>query len=434
MKTKNKAKILVALMTLSLSSTTLPTIYAKGTSNNYEQSQEKIYTSSEYYFIRYNGNIYLATKVTENDEYNIIDKYYDAKTHRFIGQTLTPFADYAGIFIPSKRISEKINKTTGKRSYSTSYASIKANADCYRLNLLDEKYFGGKYGIGYNLPTSAIIPLNEIYSSSTFTNQDLNYFTSNNSKLKQELENNTIYTKIFIRTEFVDFHTIGFTDRITGHWQSTEEFICSQKNGSKDFLIGFRCSYFPDDNGYNYVYDLPSGSITYIGENSKYSEIVVKNYGAYKTLSDLKELVENKKQQATDRLSKKIKSEDIRVFCTEKWDRRRGDLKIGNLDSYYFVVNNKKVISDIERGIILISASNMSFYYQDTNGCTIAISRYPYEYDNPDKWEPVTITMDEFLKNEGYEDLIKKDGYTEKEILEIRNLIISEKNVLKKVK
>lgn len=219
----------------------------KQTSDDYSSNvdstmDEKIYTTANYQLIYLDGKIYLATskKVWESkpnkggvyyDQINY--EYYDVTNGKFIGKVLAPVPNgpyIKGIVITS---------------------------------LLDSKHYNGEYGYGKIIPSYCVIPLNTILPITEFTKDEYDYLTSNNEDLHNFIKSNEVFDKEMVITSFEDYL---FFDQERFTEVSLCKYTCLDKNGEESIFIGYRCSYNEEDLGYNYIYDIITGSIKYIGE------------------------------------------------------------------------------------------------------------------------------------------------------------------------
>lgn len=439
MNNKDKAKLLtlLAVLNIMVNGLTLPASAKTAESNNSVSLSDNVYNTSDYYLIRINGNLYLTTRKAERDNYNSIYKYYDVRNGRFIGQTLSPYAEHKGISSGSYRVRNNIGKSTGKRSL-TSDISTWAMANVYALNLFDENYFDGKYGLGYNLPSTAVIPISEIMPyTSTLSQEEFQYFKSNSSTLKKEIEEEVKFTSTFIPNEFIDFNFwTGYPDRVANTRQDIEKAECTRTDGKIEYLFGFRCSYFSSDSGYNQFYDITSGRI-YNLNDPKYSDVVVSNWSwGYYTVADLKEKVaklqEDRKTVVTYYSPEKLfvlspKNSNVTfTYCREYINHRAIEKNPDTLNNNYILYYRNKLMGhDTYKDPLNKKAFWWNFGYSST---VLDYSDYELESGNGTSfriYSPSEILqpLDEYLISIGREDLIKPNGYTEEDLTKIYNLI-----------
>ena len=202
---------------------------------------EDTYPTANYQLIYLDGKIYLTTsKKVKESKPNINNKsfnqfnyeYYDVTNDEFIGKVLSP--------VP--------NDSKGSEFYNAS--------------LLDSKYYNGEYGYGKILPSYCVTPLSSILSNTEFTKDEYDYLTSNNEDLNTYIKRNKTFDKQMVVTSFSDYIFV-YQERLTE--VSLCKYTCLDKNGEESIFIGYRCSYNEGDLGYDYIYDIITGSIKYIG-------------------------------------------------------------------------------------------------------------------------------------------------------------------------
>lgn len=441
MKNKDKAKLLTlfAVLNITANGLTLPASAKALESTNSASISNSAYTTSNYYLIRINGNVYLTTRKTEKDDYNVVYKYYDARNGRFIGQTLSPYAEHKGISTGSYRVRNKIGKSTGRRSLEVGISNSR-KANVYKLNLFDENYFDGKYGVGYNLPSTAVIPLSKIMPYTiTFNQEKFQYFSSNSSSLKKEVEEKAKFTSSFVPKEFIDFdlgaETAGFPDRIAGTQQDIQKAECIRTDGKVEDLFGFRCSYFSSDLGYNQFYDITSGKI-YNLNDSKYSNVTVNNWSSgFYSVDDLEgkaaELQEKRKPAEPKYYSPEklfvlnIKDSNITFsYCKERIGGKTIEKDPDTLNDHYILSFSSKFSGND----IYDDPLNKNVSWWDFGGKSTILHYNNYDEDGGVRFcvtspSKILLPLDEYLVSIGREDLIKSNGYTEEDLTTIHSLI-----------
>lgn len=222
---------------------------------NYEQPNEdysstninstisdNIYNTANYRLIYLDGKIYLATfKEVEENKPNINGlicnqinyEYYDVTSGEFIGKVLESAPNEI-----------HINGFSGAA-------------------FLDSEYYNGEYGYGKIIPSYSVTPLSDIIKSSNFTQDEYDYLTSDSEDLHKLIKNSKVFNKQVIVNFFVDFF---FNYKEYGATVKLHKYTCFDKNGDENIFIGYKCSYNENDLGYNYIYDIITGSIKYVGK------------------------------------------------------------------------------------------------------------------------------------------------------------------------
>lgn len=217
--------------------------------------------TSDLFFIRINGKVYLATKLTDINEDNIISKYYAIDTGEFLGQTL----DINWYARATKRIATiKADKCNTK----TEYKFFVDN------DLKDKNYFNGEYGLGKNLCRESIISATSILSESVLTKEQIDTLLTDSLLTDilvekydypdSEIYSREDYTFILLRCSHTfGISTYGYTVAFNGETSTYSNKMCLFVIGDGDNtrnIIGYRSSTNINDIGFNCVYDIESSS------------------------------------------------------------------------------------------------------------------------------------------------------------------------------
>lgn len=213
---------------------------------------DNIYKTKNYALVYLDGTFYLATcKEVKDKAKNIYDyediqynhEYYDAKTGELIGKVL------------------QIAKNEIRPGVGPNAA------------YLDSNYYNGEYGYGKIIPSCSVTPLSNIVKSQDFTQEEFNFLTSNSEDLQTLIKGNISFDKRIVVDYFADFLLFyqSYAKKVNLY-----KYTCLDKNGKESVFIGYRCSYNENDLGFNYIYDIITGSIQYIGKVKENSFISVK--------------------------------------------------------------------------------------------------------------------------------------------------------------
>lgn len=120
----------------------------------------------------------------------------------------------------------------------------------------------GKYGLGAIIPEKACIPLDSVIESKYLSENDYLFFTSNSPELHEYLEEKVVYTNNEIDEK---------------KKETLNKYTCIDKEGNEKVYIGYQCRYDSEDFGFEYIYDLITNQIIYIGETSldSFQEITI---------------------------------------------------------------------------------------------------------------------------------------------------------------
>jgi len=419
---------------------------------------DEIKKTSDYYLIRLGDNIYLAMASIGRDSKNTITDYYDVKTGEFIGKVLN--VSYYN---------------RARNEFSRYDRDDEAHTIVPDYNLEDYNYYNGEYGLGKLLPETAIINLSDFLNTKYPSNADLEYYSSNSASL-HALIDSKVYTDYVkncysydfmhgaICYSFLSVPGIGYKENSYTLNNKLTKFICSNVD-AEEIFIGYRLSISEKDNGYNYIYDILTGNIVYIGKSREdaYSEVIEEAYDSGLTLKGLKKqygfdgdieisaeddkTIENEtltqKLDVVDNEDLKVKEEEM-ALPEEEYKIKAEDLYIVDTTSesvisksdgcgrYYFFsyvdVNyeySKPVYSyrDLYNEYASLSLCGNSVSYLCSYGESIFFQVSDYDFENNVYFDDFAFKpINKFLEQQGLGDLIK-DVYTQEEYDAIYNYL-----------
>ena len=422
----NKKDFKKNLLTLGLvASLTFNMVGCASNTNNNSNSnastsiseEMKTYETDDYYLVYLNGNYYLTTrernKTYINDYSRYHYNYYDANNKDLVGRVV----DNA--------------------------VSNKPNENGRSTQLYDYNHLNGEYGYGKLIPVTAIIPVNRLISSDEFTTIEFNFLYSNSFDLHNTIKNTLVYNKIKI----VDYYKIkpsaplGLGRTATSYYkqENLKKYVCETKDGNTDVILGYKCSYYDGDLGCDYVYDILTGNIVYIGKNRENSYVNIEEY-VYENNDNLNDLITKFNNMSDDlkisNTEKTISSEDLFILdittinSNNEWEY---NYLTDNVEHLYFLTNTKE--RELETNYLIfkdlyneaeawVADDLLSLNYADYNK-NVVIS-----YLQETKSTPYIKTINTYLVEKGFEDLIK-DKYTQEDIENIKNTLYSLSNTKK---
>lgn len=440
---KLEALGLAASMIVTLSACSEPYEIAGGMSiveGEVPEVTEEIRRTSDYYLVRLEDKIYLTMGVNSSDEDNIIRDYYDVKTGDLIGRTLN-------VYYYNRALSQ-----ANKEGMDTKIHEITPDN-----NLRDYNYFNGEYGLGKLLPPMAVTTLSEFLSTEFPSNQDLEFFGSNSDALHELLDgkiyksyNYNCYKYEFrAQTAWVLFLPVGdFWGYHSEEYNLTNgiaQYTCITLGGEEEKFVGYRLSIDNSDNGYNYIYDIMSGDIVYIGSarEEAFKEVREEKFNNTLTVKELR-----KRYNTIENIEVKL-DEDVDVTLDIDSDNNLGKIKAEDLyivdmnsesvvykneeyDKYYLFVydgfsqDNPRVkcYKDLYHEYGYLSVCGKSASYGDTMDGFFQITGYDFEnnvYFDDFGFKP----LNEFLQEHGLNDLIK-DVYSLEDYDAIYNYLLKE--------
>lgn len=150
--------------------------------------------------------------------------------------------------------------------------------------------FAKEYGYQKLLPRAAIIPLSEFVKAEYPTESDLSFFASNSTELEKFILNQVASTKL--TQEY--YRDNCFSSKIDYNEYPLLEYALENKNQKFTLSgIGYRASMNEKDIGYNYIYDVISSNIVYIGKNRSdgYKLTTLKKVKDEKKISEWKKVI-----------------------------------------------------------------------------------------------------------------------------------------------
>lgn len=220
-------------------------------------SYENGLSTSDLYFIRANEKVYLATKLVDINEDNIISKFYAIDTGEFLGQVLD-----INWYARSLRMADNLRIQTQEPRYNISVDN----------DFKDKNYFNGEYGIGKNIFAGNVIPASSVISDEKLSKEKIDALLSDNLYatciVEKYLYNYIIYNKesyVFSHVRVVPSYLLRLTLYVTWAFNGTTEHytndlqqITIEDNNTVRKIIGYRASVNKNDSGFNYFYDVDS--------------------------------------------------------------------------------------------------------------------------------------------------------------------------------
>ncbi len=300
-------------------------------------SYENGINTNQLFFVRINGNIYLATKLVDKNENNIISKYYELATGKFLGQTLA-INWYARA---TSNIEQVVPKGGKPKVYSATVSS----------ELLDNNYFDGEYGYGKNIVPEAVINASSVISDTRLSKEQIDVLLTNTLLTTSYVEN-YLYDGLvsmpkedyyFIPLRYTDGFGIvtwgffaGFRGETSYYHNQMQEITIASEEGEKT-LVGYFGSTNKNDNGYNYVYDISSGTFV---EVSSCNIISKKGIVSKITVGEIR-------NRFFPSLTESYPIESLKVISTKNLE---GD---DVFEDYYIVMREKYVSGDTYRYQVL---------------------------------------------------------------------------------
>ena len=219
-------------------------------------SYENGLSTSELYFIRANGKVYLATKLVDVNENNIISKFYAIDTGEFLGQVLD-----INWYARSLRMADNMRIQTQEPSYNISVDN----------DFKDKNYFNGEYGIGKNLFAGNVIPASSVISDEKLSKEQIDALLSDNLYatciVEKYLYNYIIYNKesyvfshvrVMPRFSTLTLYVTWAFNGTTEHYTNDLQQFTIDDNNTVRKIIGYRSSVNKNDSGFNYLYNIES--------------------------------------------------------------------------------------------------------------------------------------------------------------------------------
>ncbi len=358
------------------------------------------------FFVRVDNKTYLATKLTDKNENDVISKYYEINTGKFLGQTLE-------VNWYARSISQ-ITNIIHKNSPLEEYSSL------VNESLFDQDYFNGEYGLGRNLFSGAIINASSIFSEERLSKQQIDLLLNDELLLSCYTEKfiyqsmipiaKENYTFIPLRSacDFVGLVTsgyyIGFSGETSYSYNQLQRLTIENNEGQKN-IIGYRASITDTDKGYYYFYDILSGEFVDI---SNYMVIDVEDIHSNETIDNIR------KQSS---LIQTYSLDDLNVISTLNLE---GDC---TLDNYYIVMRGDYFIGSTYKFDVVGENSEISISgnYDGTSLC-IGKMDGSYKVTSLGSYNGMMDSLEICLKENGMSRYIK-DTYTNEELIMLLNKI-----------
>lgn len=254
-------------------------------------SYENGLNTSSLFFIRIDGKIYLATKLTDINENNVISKYYAIDTGEFLGQTLD-INWYA-------RATKDIGTIIPPGGTKTLEYKVSIDND-----FKDNDYFNGEYGLGKNLCRESVISATSLISEKNLTKEQIDNLLVDTLFTASIVEKYCYpglvgylredYT--FIPLRYSDpfgittrSYTIGFNGTTSSYFNDMWQITIEDGENTRK-IIGYRASINEKDSGFNYIYDIESSS--YI-DLSQFKVIDAKKEIVSRTVGEVRKELDN---------------------------------------------------------------------------------------------------------------------------------------------
>lgn len=348
------------------------------------------------YFIRIDDKIYLATKVVDINENNLISKFYAIDTGKFLGQTLD-INWYA-------RVTKDLEKIVPPSEEASIYEAYVDD------DLKDKDYFNGEYGLGKNLCRESVISATSLFSEEKLTKEQIDkllsdplytailiekyYYPCSVPHIRED------YTFVPYRTDILwGFLTINrdvaFNGEVSTYYNKMYKFLIKDGDSTKT-IYGYRASSNINDNGYNYVYDI---------ESSCYLDLTKLNI-----LEEEQVTYNNSVDGIREKLGLHYSIDDLKILSTLNLE---GDEEF---EDYYIIKRGNWLNGEIysfdvvgEDSFFLIGNYDGShFFISDVDNLLIKSTPYG-EYNGLMEY------LEECLKKNDLSEYIK-DYYTEEEL------------------
>lgn len=245
--------------------------------------------TNDLFLIRLDGKVYLATKLTDVNENNVISKYYAIDTGEFLGQTLE-INWYARA---TKDIDTIIPPGTVTKEYKGSVDD----------DLKDNNYFNGEYGLGKNLCRENIVNALSLFSEKNLTKEQIDSLLTDSLLTTSIVEKYhyptfTSYSRedyTFIPLRYYNSfgatksYSIGFNGETSSYLNDMLEFVIEDDDNTRK-VVGYRASINQKDSGYNYIYDIESSSYL---DLSQFKLLDVKKVVSSRTVGEIRKGLDN---------------------------------------------------------------------------------------------------------------------------------------------
>lgn len=353
--------------------------------------------TSDLFFLRIDGKMFLATRVIDINEDNIVSKYYDIDTGEFLGQTL----DINWYARATKDIDEILppGSLTKTREHSVYVDN----------NLKDINYFNGEYGLGKNLCRESIISATSLFSNDKLSCEQIDELLDNKLLTSTLLEsynypNMIPYTRedyTFIPLRYSDVfgittqgYTVGFNGKTSTYLNEMIEFEVEDGDTTRK-IIGYRGSTNKDDIGFNYIYDIESSRYIDI---TQYKVLSVKTALTYKSVDNIRR-----------ECDMYYPIDDLKVVSTKNLDGE--DI----FDKYYVAIRDEYAVGDTYKYKVLGEYDNVTLA-GSYDGSTMCICKNgSIKLTTLGEYNGIMVPLKKCLEDNGLNDYIK-DVYTDEEI------------------
>ena len=385
------------------------------------EEQTDLYETEDYYFIYLDNQVYCTTREKVFSEYKEWDRFY-VKAYEYYEVNSGSLVGVVIEDLPQVQDDWRSNIWTGY---------------CY-----DYCFCNGEYGFGKIIPRQAVIPVSDFFPNRYCSQEELDFLSSKSQECKESILDSLVFSyrdcKDFFEVKQVFGDTVyekSYTQQV-----SLTEFLCQTKDGVEETFLGYRCSYDTSSKGYQYVYNILTGSIHYIGKTKENSfanviENPLKKVNE-KSVSELQrefvllnEVTEN--QSSFNHTEELVSAKDIYILDTN--DNHACYIsREGNVKKYYVLMNTSQINDELpykdlvnEGSAHISQEGSLCTYISDDYSEVISTDYYPAFSDDPNLSNPLK-TLDEFLIAHEMEDFIHENGqYQMSELMEIVSYIDS---------
>ncbi len=355
-------------------------------------SYENGLSTDSLFFIRIDGKVYLATKLTDINEDNIISKYYAVDTGEFLGQTLD-VNWYA-------RATKDIEAIIPPKITKTEEHQVSVND-----NLNDKNYFNGQYGLGKNISRENIISATSLFTEKKLTKEQIDNLIED-SLLTASIVEKYCYSSLvdypredytFIPLKYIGGdYTAGFNGKISYYFNYMWQFEIKDDNNIRK-IVGYRASTNKNDYGYNYIYDIVSSSYIDI---SSFEILSAKTMIGSNTIGTLRKQLDSALYYSID---------NLKVVSTSNLEGE------GAFEKYYISTRRENIMGNTYRYEVLgeTEAVALSGSYDGTQLCIVKDGFLKITSLGAD--DGIMVSLQECLEMNGLSNYIK-ETYTEEEL------------------
>lgn len=360
-------------------------------------SYESGLNTSSLFFIRIDGKIYLATKLTDINESNVISKYYAIDTGEFLGQTL----DINWYARATKDIDALL--PPGELSKTIEYEVFVDN------DLKDNNYFNGEYGLGKNLCRESIVNASSLFSEGTLNKEQIDNLLTDSLLTASFVEKYHYPNLITYSREDYTFiplrysaafglgtvgYTVGFNGKTSMYIKKMYQFTIEDGDSTRK-IVGYRASINKNDSGFNYIYDIESSCYL---DLSQVNVLDVKEVIASKTVGKIRQ-----------EFGMYYPIENLKVVSTLNLE---GD---DLFEKYYITMRGECFTFDTYNYEIL-GEEDLIALAGSYDGSRMCFAKYGYLKTTSDgEYNGIMDSLKECLTRNGLSNYIK-DVYTEEEL------------------